>query len=785
MRAVLGLRGRLLLAFFSISGFAVVAAVAAMYSFIAAGNALERITLDRVPATIASQQLSRQAEKIVAIAPALPKVNNYAEHAQLSNGIAAELELLERQLAELKTLDVDAEHLQPIENRVFLMRIHLNTVDTMVFNYLVLAERRTDLLRELSFTDVSARRLLAPGLLVMDAKLDEARKQLQPAGSGNRQPAEIEALARPIIELAPVQAAQAQVAAINDTLIEIASAATRPDVEVLGFPLRRSLDELAQSIARMEPLLAQRLQQRLDEFRRYASGNNSLTHVRGLELAQLGLIDGLLEQNSRVSRELTTAVDRLVTATNEEIRAANREAQAVQQTATTIMLLVVGLSLVCSGLVGWLYVGRSLIRRLTGLNRSMLAIAGGDLDAAIPTGGGDEISRMADALVVFRDTAVEVRESNLREIRAARQRLSDAIESIDEAFSLYDRDDRLVLCNSRYRELFAPIADVIDAGTPFETIVRRAAESELFDVADADIDAWVEKRMRRFHRRSGPKRERLRDGRWLQIDEAETEEGGTVAVYSDITELVEQSQQLEAWNHDLEARVERQVEELQRVEQLKRYFPPQLTDAILSDSDPTTLEDHRREISAVFCDLRGYTEFSTTADPREELRVLREYHGVICPLIFEYGATLEHFAGDGVMAFLNDPVPDPEHILRAVQMADAMRRGMQRLRADWQQRGIDMGFGVGIGTGLATLGKLGTETQFHYAAIGTVANLAARLSDMAKHDEILVHQRVVSEIEGEFEVEAVGELTLKGFPKPVAAFNVVDVEAPSVDLAAS
>ena len=766
-----------MLAFLGISSFAVLAAAVAMYSFIKAGNALERITQDRVPATIASQQLSRQAERIVAIAPALLTVNDYAEHARLSQRIAAELEILDKQLDQLTALDVSPERLGLIGNLVFQIRVNLSSVDTMVFNYLVLAERRTDLLRDLSFTDLSSRRLLAPGLLVMDAKLDEVRRQLAPDVSTSLAARDIGELARPIIELAPLQAAQTQVGDVNDTLIKMASAPSLPDLEVLGHPLRRSLDQLSRSIQQMEPGLGARMHQKLVEFRNFAAGKNSLTRVRQLELAQLEQMQTLLDQNSEISRQLTESVDQLVSAAIVDIDQANREALAVQQTSTTIMILVVLLSLFCSAMIVWLYVGRNLIGRLTGLNRSMMEIAGGNLEARIPDGGSDEISHMADALVVFRDTALEVRETNLREIRAARQRLTDAIESIDEAFALYDREGRLVLCNNRYRDLFSPVGDAIAPGTPFETIIRRAAESDLIDFEGEHPEQWVEKRIRLFDKPGGPHQERLRDGRWLQIDESKTEDGSTVAVYADITELVKQSQKLEQWNRDLEKRVANQVEELHKVEQLKRYFPPQLTDVIVSDQGAAVFEDHRREISVIFCDLRGFTAFSSMAEPEEEMRVLREYHGVICPLIFEFGATLEHFAGDGVMAFLNDPIPYPDHVARAIRMADAMRSGMHRLREEWQRREIDLGFGIGIGTGYATLGKIGTETQFHYAAIGSVANLAARLCDMAKHDQILIPQRVYAEVEDDFEVEPVGELKLKGFPKPVTTFNVTGLKA--------
>ncbi len=772
-----GVRARLLLAFFGISAFAVLAVGAAMYSFLKAGDALDRITLDRVPATIASQQLSRQAERIVAIAPSLLAVGTTQQHEQMSLRITTELDVLHMQLDVLTDLDVDSDYLVLIENLVDRLRMNLSTVDTMIINNLVLVERRNELLRDLRFTDISSRRLLAPGILVMDAKLAEISRALQNSNDADSQRSrEIARLARAVISLAPLQGAQAEVSAINQMLIKAVSSKSPADIDVLVFPLRRSLNRLEKSLASIAPDLATRLQPRLAEYRQYTSGKNSILDAAKMELHHLDFIRTLLDQNVEISTQLTHSVDLLVSLANADIQSATAEAFSVQRTSTVIMIAVVVLSLVCSALIVWLYVGRNLIARLTGLSDSMLAIANGDLTARIPTGGTDEINDMARALLVFRDTALVVRETNLREIQEARQRLTDAIESIAEGFSLYDAEDRLVLCNSHYCDIYPGIASTMVPGTPFETVIRAAAETGLIKRAQDNVDEWVMKRMALYHDAKGTHLQQQSDGRCIQIHECKTADGGTVAVYSDITALVEQSEQLEAWNKELENRVTAQVEELQHVEQLKRFFPPQLADAIVSDENNGILEDHRSEVTVIFCDLRGFTEFSSLSEPEEEMRVLREYHAVVCPLIFEYGATLEHFAGDGVMSFLNDPLPCPDHIRRAIEMASAMRTGMNQLIKKWLAREVNLGFGVGIGTGYATMGRIGIPELFHYAAIGSVANLASRLCDQARHGQILVTKRVFSSIEGIFSIEAVGELSLKGFLKPVTTYNILETD---------
>jgi len=234
-----------------------------------------------------------------------------------------------------------------------------------------------------------------------------------------------------------------------------------------------------------------------------------------------------------------------------------------------------------------------------------------------------------------------------------------------------------------------------------------------------------------------------------------------------------QAAELAELNQGLEQRVREQLNELERVSQLKRFFSPQLAELIVSSGDDSFLESHRQEITVVFCDLRNFTEFSSNAEPEEQIRVLREYHDVVGGLIFRFEATLEHFAGDGVMAFFNDPMPCPDPAARAIRMAIAMRDEVASLVKAWEKRGIKLGFGVGIALGYATLGRVGFEGQFHYMAIGSVANLAARLCDEAKDQQILITQRVYGEVEELVEVERIGDLTFKGFHKPIPTYQIV------------
>jgi adenylate cyclase len=244
-------------------------------------------------------------------------------------------------------------------------------------------------------------------------------------------------------------------------------------------------------------------------------------------------------------------------------------------------------------------------------------------------------------------------------------------------------------------------------------------------------------------------------------------------VQEQATRLEAQSRRLADWNQTLEQQVQQQLSELERVGRLKRFFSPQLAELVVSSGGEKLLESHRREITVVFCDLRGFTAFSETAEPEEVMGVLREYHTALGTLIFRFEGTLERFAGDGLMVFFNDPLPCPDPAAQAVRMTVAMRQQMDELTEKWRKRGHQLGFGVGIAQGYATLGMIGFEGRVDYGAIGPVTNLASRLCDQAQSGQILISQRVYAAVEKLVEGEPAGELSLKGFHKPVPTFNVV------------
>jgi len=239
--------------------------------------------------------------------------------------------------------------------------------------------------------------------------------------------------------------------------------------------------------------------------------------------------------------------------------------------------------------------------------------------------------------------------------------------------------------------------------------------------------------------------------------------------------VLEQSRALERWNAELESRVAAQVEDLQRLGRLRRFLSPQIAGLIVESGDESFLESHRRDITTVFTDLRGFTAFAETAEPEETMSVLREYHAALGELVFAYEGTLEHFAGDGLMVFFNDPPPCPDAPRRAVLMALEMRDRVDTLTDAWRRRGYDLGFGVGIAQGYATLGRVGFEGRWDYAAIGTVTNVAARLCASAAARQVLVSPRVLAGLDERFETRSLGLRELRGIARPLEVHEVVGV----------
>ncbi|MBC8022661.1 MAG: response regulator [Burkholderiales bacterium] len=238
-----------------------------------------------------------------------------------------------------------------------------------------------------------------------------------------------------------------------------------------------------------------------------------------------------------------------------------------------------------------------------------------------------------------------------------------------------------------------------------------------------------------------------------------------------------QKEQLAAWNRTLEARVAEQVGHVEKLLRLKRFFSPQLAELILAGGADDPLESHRRDITVVFLDLRGFTAFAEAAEPEEVMVALSEFHHAMGRRIIEYQGTLERFTGDGLMVFFNDPLPIQQPARRAVEMAFVMQNDVLKLSAHWKKKGYTLGLGIGISQGYATVGAIGFEGRIDYGAIGTVTNLANRLCDLAEPGHVLVAQRVFAEVEELVFAEDLGDVSLHGFKRPVRAYRLLDLKS--------
>jgi PAS domain S-box-containing protein len=379
---------------------------------------------------------------------------------------------------------------------------------------------------------------------------------------------------------------------------------------------------------------------------------------------------------------------------------------------------------------------------------------------------------------------------DVSELLRQKHHLQSLLENSPTAIAEVDLSDRVIAWNPAAEALF---------GYARQEAIGRNIDDLVANMAEVRAEAaQCNKRAREMGHVHLITRRTRRDGSLVDVEVlvAPVMSGGELqgyyVIYHDIRELMRarreaeeatqtiraQADELAEWNRTLNVRVDEQVEEIERMSRLRRFLTPQVADAILAAGADSVLESHRSEITAVFCDLRGFTHFAEVNEPEDVMRVLRAYHSAMGEIIFEYDATLEHFEGDGMMLFFNDPIPVPDPTSRAVRMAIAMRDRAAELTEGWRRQGYNLGFGVGVARGYATLGRIGFEGRFDYGAVGSVVNMASRLGNAAAAGQILISLRVFAEIEDVIDAEPAGELEMKGFHGPQQVFNVIGIKAP-------
>ncbi|ASP74167.1 guanylyl cyclase (plasmid) [Sinorhizobium meliloti] len=768
-----GVRGRLLFAFFGISAFAVLATVGALYAFLELSQVLERVTERRAPSALASLELSRHAERVAATAPAFLASTSRARHSEVSAAIGSEMARLEELLAALKGATLSSGVVSEIEDAAVGLRRNLHALDDLVTVRLAAVARKEELLRRLSATTNASQRLVAPGILVMNSKVPRWRAATADAvTTPEAEAAATRDLARAIAAYIPQQTAQREIAAINDTLLQAAVAPTPGDLSLISFPLRRSIETLESLTPEFDEQLRKRFQQLVDQFEALIDGQRSIPNARNEELAVVAEGEKLVVENDELSRKLTLAVDRLVAAAKGDIAEAGSEAATVRRYGTGVVLGSALLSLLSSALIVWLYVDRNLLARLTGLSHSMLAIAAGDLRVPLPQTRGDEIGRMAKALRVFRDTAIEVEEKNLRTVAEARQRLIDAIESISEGFAFYDSEDRLLVCNSRYRDILYPgMDDTVVSGTHFEAIIRAAAERGLIEDAIGREQEWLAERLEAHRNPTGTLLQQRGPDRWIQISERRISGGGTVAVYSDITELKRREQDLSEKSLALEALSAK----------LAKYLAPQVYNSIFSGKQDVRIESRRKKLTICFSDIAAFTETTDKMESEELTQLLNQYLTEMSKIALSFGATIDKYVGDAILMFFGDPETRGirEDAIACVSMALAMQERMGELGETWRSVGIEMPLRcrIGIHTDYCTVGNFGSEDRMDYTIIGGAVNLAARLEEEAAPGSVLISYETFAQVKDLIHCEETGRVQIRGIAYPVATYRVVDFKA--------
>jgi adenylate cyclase len=366
--------------------------------------------------------------------------------------------------------------------------------------------------------------------------------------------------------------------------------------------------------------------------------------------------------------------------------------------------------------------------------------------------------------------------------RRSEQRLTDAIETISEGFSLYDADDRLIVCNRAYGELLYPGLGTPPPGTSYETLVRNAAEEGLVEDAKGRVDAWIAERLAKRRQPGQPHVQRRDGGLWVQINERKTAEGGMVAIYTNITEIkraeeqVRQAKRTADLANELVSEQKRELEILST--KLSKYLSPQVYSSIFTGQRSVEIASNRRKLTVFFSDIADFTATTDDLESEELTGLLNHYLTEMSKIALDHGATIDEYVGDAIIAFFGDPETKgfKEDAIACVNMAIAMQRRMRELQFQWRDAALEKPFQlrIGINTGYCTVGNFGSEDRMDYTIIGNEVNLASRLQSHAELGGILISHETYSLVKDIVLAEEQDPIQAKGFAKPVRNYNVLD-----------
>ncbi len=507
-------------------------------------------------------------------------------------------------------------------------------------------------------------------------------------------------------------------------------------------------------------------------------GSNGIITLQGEKLELEREIKHLLGQNDIAAQKLIVAVGALVSQIQADIVTQNDTLGGLLASRTRIMF-----ALAVFGLIGALviaaYFQRSVIGRLNRLRQAMRSghTAEGVLDLA---GGHDEIAEMARAFIHF----VEEIDRRDEDVRQSQRRLTHAIESISDGFSLYDADDIMVTCNSRYRSmLYHGMEDKVAPGQHFEAIIRAAAESGMIPLAINRVNEWVAERLKQHRQPSATMIQLRGDGRWIEIRETRTDGGDSVAVYTDITErknfelsLQEGKRRTEEANA-LAIEKNRMLESLSN--KLSKYLSPQVYDSIFTGKQEVTIASKRKKLTIFFSDIADFTETTDNLESEQLTELLNSYLTEMSKIALQHGATIDKYVGDAILAFFGDPESRgvQEDAKACLTMAIAMQRRMQEIQAGWLKQGLERPFRlrIGINTGFCTVGNFGSEDRMDYTIIGNEVNLASRLQEHAPLGGILVAHETYALVHEAVACTERDPVQVKGFPKPIRNYEVLGI----------
>jgi PAS domain S-box-containing protein len=376
---------------------------------------------------------------------------------------------------------------------------------------------------------------------------------------------------------------------------------------------------------------------------------------------------------------------------------------------------------------------------------------------------------------------VTARKEAEKALRRSEQRLTDAIESISEGFSLYDADDRLIVCNSAYGELLYPGLGTPAPGTPYEKLIRNAAEQGLVEEAKGRVDEWIAARLAKHRQPKEPHVQQRADGRWVQINERKTTEGGIVAVYTNITEIKRAEEKVHKAKRKLERANELVTEKNRALEalsnKLSKYLSPQVYSSIFSGSQEVKIASRRKKLTVFFSDIADFTATTDDLESEELTALLNHYLTEMSKIALEHGATIDKYIGDAILAFFGDPETKgvKQDAIACVSMAIAMQRRMRDLQTEWRDRGLQKPFQlrIGINTGYCTVGNFGSEDRMEYTIVGGEVNLASRLQSHAELGGILLSHETYSLVKDKVLAEEREPIQAKGIAKPVRNYRVL------------